>query len=47
MDINFEFVDPFDKKYDYLMRVEHLGRYLFASNILKTSTHSHRPFINL
>lgn len=35
MEVNFEYVDPFDEKYDYLMRVEHLGRYFFASNILK------------
>ena len=35
MEINYEYVDPFDEKYDYLMRIEHLGRYYFASNLLK------------
>ena len=37
MNVNFEYVDPFDEKYNYLMRVEHLGRYYFAANILKNS----------
>ena len=37
MDVNFEYIDPFDEKYDYLMRVEHLGRYFFARDILKKS----------
>lgn len=32
MDISFEYIDPFDEKYDYLMRVEHLARYYFAAN---------------
>ena len=35
MDINVEYINPFDDKYDYFMRVEHLGRYYFASNLLK------------
>ena len=35
MDINVEYVNPFDERYDYFMRVEHLGRYYFASNLLK------------
>ena len=35
MDVNFEYVNPFDARYDYLMRVEHLGRYYFASDILR------------
>ena len=37
MDVNYEYIDPFDNKYDYLMRVEHLGRYLFACHLLKNS----------
>ncbi len=32
MEVNFEYVNPFDEKYNYLMRVEHLGRYYFASD---------------
>ena len=35
MEVNFEYVNPFDEKYNYLMRVEHLGRYYFASERLK------------
>lgn len=35
MEVNYEYVNPFDEKYDYLMRIEHLGRYFFASDILK------------
>lgn len=35
MDINVEYINPFDEKYDYFMRVEHLGRYYFASKLLK------------
>lgn len=35
MDINVEYINPFDEKYDYFMRVEHLGRYYFASKVLK------------
>lgn len=35
MDVNFEYIDPFDEKYDYLMRIEHLGRYYFATDVLK------------
>lgn len=35
MNINLEYVDSFDDKYDYWMRVEHLGRYLWACDILK------------
>lgn len=37
MEINFEYVDPFNEKYDYWMRVEHLARYLWARDILKNS----------
>ena len=37
MEINFEYVDPFNEKYDYWMRVEHLARYLWAGDILKDS----------
>ena len=37
MDVNYEYIDPFDEKYDYFMRIEHLGRYYFASDILKNS----------
>ena len=37
MEVSFEYIDPYEEKYDYLMRVEHLGRYLFAANILKDS----------
>lgn len=35
MDVNFEYINPFDEKYDYLMRIEHLGRYFFASDVIK------------
>ena len=35
MDVNYEYIDPFDEKYHYLMRVEHLGRYYLATNLLK------------
>ena len=35
MEVNYEYVNPFDEKYNYLMRVEHLGRYFLASDILK------------
>ena len=35
MEINHEYVNPFDEKYDYLMRIEHLARYYFASDILQ------------
>ena len=35
MEVNFEYVNPFDEKYDYFMRIEHLGRYYFASDLLK------------
>ncbi len=35
MKINYEYINPFDENYDYLMRIEHLGRYFFASDILK------------
>lgn len=35
MDINVEYINPFDEEYDYFMRVEHLGRYYFASKVLK------------
>lgn len=35
MEVNFEYVNPFDEKYDYLMRIEHLGRYYFATDLLK------------
>ncbi len=34
MEVNFEYINPYDEKYDYLMRIEHLGRYYFASQIL-------------
>ena len=37
MDINYEYVNPFDEKINYLLRVEHLGRYYFAREILKNS----------
>ena len=35
MKVNFEYVDPFDEEYNYLMRAEHLGRYYFAAENLK------------
>ena len=35
METNYEYVNPFDEKYDYLMKIEHLGRYYFASDYLK------------
>ncbi len=35
VDVNYEYIDPFDLKYNYLLRVEHLGRYLFAGQLLK------------
>ena len=35
MNVNFEYIDAFEEKYDYWMRVEHLSRYLFAADILK------------
>ena len=35
MDVNFEYINPFDEKYDYLMRAEHLGRYFLAADVLK------------
>lgn len=35
MEVNFEYIDPFDESYDYLMRIEHLGRYFFAADIFK------------
>ena len=34
MNINFEYIDPFDEKYDYLFRIEHLARYYFAAEEL-------------
>lgn len=34
MEVNFEYINPFDEKYNYLMRVEHLGRYYFAADVL-------------
>ena len=35
MDVNYEYINPFDERYDYMMRIEHLGRYYFASDLLK------------
>ena len=35
MEVNFEYIDPFDEEYNYLMRAEHLGRYYFAAENLK------------
>ena len=35
MEVNFEYINPFDEQYDYMMRIEHLGRYYFASERLK------------
>ena len=35
METNYEYVNPYNSKYDYLMRIEHLGRYFFASDLLK------------
>ena len=34
-DVCVEYCDPFDSSFDYWMRVEHLGRYLWANDILK------------
>lgn len=34
MEVNFEYINPFDEQYDYMMRIEHLGRYYFASERL-------------
>lgn len=34
IEVNFEYINPFDEKYNYLMRVEHLGRYYFAKDVL-------------
>ncbi len=33
-DFNIEYCDPFYEKNDYFIRVEHLGRYLFACNYI-------------
>ena len=35
MEVNYEYINPFDENYNYLMRVEHLGRYYFAADLLK------------
>lgn len=35
VEVNFEYINPFDERYDYMMRIEHLGRYYFASDRLK------------
>ena len=35
METNYEYVNPYNSKYDYLMRIEHLGRYFFAADLLK------------
>ncbi len=38
MEVDFEYIDPYEEKYDYFMRIEHLGRYFFARDILKGYT---------
>ena len=35
IDVNTEYCDPFDEKYNYIMRIEHLGRYLWAKDVIK------------
>ena len=35
METNYEYVNPYNSKYDYLMRIEHLGRYFFFFFFLK------------
>ena len=35
MEVNYEYINPYDEKYDCLMRIEHLGRYFFAADLLK------------
>ena len=35
MNVNYEYIDSFDDTKDYLIRIEHLGRYYFATDILK------------
>lgn len=35
MEIYFEYVNPFDERYNYFMRAEHLGCYYFASDFNK------------
>lgn len=33
-----EYIDPFDEVFDYWMRVEHLGRYLFARDSIESGS---------